>query len=146
MKKTMFFMIIMLLSGCAAKFSCKDTPNAAGCHSVSEMHNIINQRGSADREYPEGYPEIIHAGTPIRGQSKLVRIWIAPWVDEDDDYHDQEYLYVVINHGKWFIDAEKKRIQARYAPRIIPPAPNEQQTTGNQEAPSPQNPTSDVLK
>jgi len=153
MKRIIFFTIVsMMLPSCAAKFACKDNPNAPGCHSVSGMYDIINKKGHAASEAPEGYPEIIHAGTPIRGQSQLLRVWIAPWVDADDDYHDQEYLYVVLNHGRWFIDAEKKRIESRYAPRIAPPISLTQGTQQPANTPTPPssqtvpNHTASVLK
>jgi len=133
--KIIILISLFFMSGCAAKFSCIDNPDAPGCHSVSAMYDVINkQKVHADSEHPEGYPEIIHAGTPIRGQSKLLRVWVAPWVDNDDDYHDQSYLYIVLNQGHWFIDQEVKKIESQYAPRFIPPVIATQKINNQNEA------------
>jgi len=122
-----------MMSGCAAKFACKENPNGPGCQSVSGMYDSINKKKiHRDSEAPEGYPEIIQPGTPIRDQSKVLRVWIAPWVDKDDDYHDQAYVYLVLNHGHWFIDRENKKLESKYAARVIPPSSLQPKKPANQ--------------
>jgi conjugal transfer pilus assembly protein TraV len=60
-------------------------------------------------------------GVPIRSQPRTMRIWMAPWVDEDGDLHDQTYLYVVVNSGKWMVDNTREATVQRTLSRLRPP-------------------------
>lgn len=72
----------------------------------------------------------LFSGTPIRSAPKVLRVWIAPWEDTDGDLHDQSYVYLTIDQGRWLIDHNRRRIADAYGP-IRPPA----QRTGSAARP-----------
>jgi len=54
------------------------------------------------------------SGTPIRVPPKELRIWLAPTEDSDGDLHDQRYIYVVVNDGRWMLDATRLNTRDKY--------------------------------
>jgi len=38
---------------------------------------------------------------PVRTSSQVMRIWVAPWIDKNDDLHVPSFLYTEINARKW---------------------------------------------
>lgn len=57
---------------------------------------------------------------PIRSQPKLLRLWIKPWEDADRDLHDQGYVYVQVDSGRWLVDHAQRQIRDAYA-TVRPP-------------------------
>jgi len=47
-------------------------------------------------------------------------VWFAPWEDNDGDMHDQSYVYLPIDNGKWLIEHNRRRIQDAYRPVRAP--------------------------
>ena len=39
--------------------------------------------------------------TPRRAPEMILRIWIAPFIDEDGDLHDQHILYSTVQRARW---------------------------------------------
>jgi conjugal transfer pilus assembly protein TraV len=136
--------IPVLTCGCAStmsgldgetKFSCK-APDGVTCSSLSGVYanavanNLPALRkegkgeaaGSAVAKAGEIAGRAPSSGDPIRSQSKVLRIWIAPWEDSDGDLHDQSYVYVVADPGRWVIEHNQKRIIDRYRPTFIQPS------------------------
>lgn len=130
-----------LLSGCmsmtgfsdsSSKFACK-APDGVACTSVSGVYANVQQnnlpalqtRGKAmatSYAMPTGgtaFP-MVAAGMPIRSQARMLRIWVAPWRDEEDTLHDQSYMYVMVDPGKWLVersrDATVKKTMTRLEP------------------------------
>jgi conjugal transfer pilus assembly protein TraV len=56
------------------------------------------------------------SGTPLRSAPKVMRIWIAPLTDTDEDLHDQRLLYVTVHTGKWSLEANKVSIERQFRP------------------------------
>jgi conjugal transfer pilus assembly protein TraV len=57
----------------------------------------------------------------IRSNPRLLRVWIAPWEDSDGDLHEEGYVHMVVDNGRWLIE------HVRAAPRsnvdgVAPPA------------------------
>jgi type IV conjugative transfer system lipoprotein TraV len=42
-----------------------------------------------------------HASVPLRSAPKILRVWVAPWIDEDGDLHQENFLYLVVDQGTW---------------------------------------------
>lgn len=117
--------VAVLLMGCATpKFSCTDDMTGPGCRSVSQVYANAHQQHAEPPDSPTGMPAIIRPGDPIRSGERVLRVWMAPWVDVDGDYHDQTYVYLVLDHGRWYIDRARGSIRKHFAPRVIPPAKN----------------------
>lgn len=54
------------------------------------------------------------SGTPIRVPPKEMRIWMAPSEDSDGDLNEQRYIYVVVNDGRWMVDAARLNTRNKY--------------------------------
>jgi len=134
-------MLPTILTGCAStmsgldggtKFACK-APEGVSCASLSGVYanavanNLPALRKEGKGEASAGAPakagEIIgrapSSGDPIRTRPKVLRLWIAPWEDNEGDLHDQSYIYVVTDPGRWVIEHNQKRIVDRYRPIFI---------------------------
>lgn len=59
------------------------------------------------------------SGAPIFTKPEVVRIWIAPWEDAEGDLHDQSFMYVVANDGRWNIEHNERQIMNRYMPTFL---------------------------
>jgi len=140
---------VALLPGCLSmtgltgneKFACK-APDGVSCTSVSgvyanaQQNNLpaLQSSARAAAKAPElaaatdGAPArlgtsalpILAAGMPIRSQPRMLRVWIAPWRDEDDTLHDQSYLYVMIDPGQWQVEHSRAATVQRTMRRLQP--------------------------
>ncbi|MFN7570482.1 MAG: TraV family lipoprotein [Betaproteobacteria bacterium] len=142
--------VAIALTGCASfsgldassQFSCK-APDGVLCQSMSgvyanaEAHNLPGQRatreaGSTGSQAATAAPAVvsaggvltkpIYSGTPIRTAPVVLRVWLAPWEDNDGDLHDQSYIYVPVDGGRWLIEHNRRRIQDAYRPVRAPVA------------------------
>jgi len=43
-------------------------------------------------------------GTPILIPPKTMRVWVARWPDEDGTLHDETYLYLKLDNGRWLVE------------------------------------------
>lgn len=131
--------ISMLLGGCAStmsgldggsQFACK-APDGVTCSSLSGVYanavsnNLpaLRKEGKSAEKSNLGGNSIagraLESGSPIRSQPKILRVWLAPWEDMEGDLHDQSYIYVVADPGRWLIEHNQKRIVDRYRPTFI---------------------------
>ena len=148
--------VAVVLGGCAgtmsgldggSRFACK-APDGVTCSSLSGTYaNAVANNLPALRREGKGdnpvanTPEVVgrapSSGDPIRSQPKVLRIWIAPWEDSDGDLHDQSYIYVMADPGRWLIEHNQRRIVDRYRPTFVPVGPGGQtQKLGAPSAPS----------
>lgn len=131
-------MLPAILTGCAStlsgldgetKFACK-APEGVSCASLSGVYaNAVANNLPALRKEGKGEAQAAQiigrapsSGDPIRSQPKILRIWIAPWEDSEGDLHDQSYIYVVADPGRWVIEHNQKQIVDRYRPTFIQPS------------------------
>ena len=144
----------MSLSGLdgESKFACK-APEGVACESVSGVyanppvaeeamrgggpgpaagkHSGSDKPESSLPAYPAAkfFHAIPSSGTPLLSPPRVLRIWIAPWKDQDGDLRDQSYLYVMWDRGEWNIQHTRDSIRSQYAPvRLAPSAASAAQT------------------
>jgi conjugal transfer pilus assembly protein TraV len=133
-----------ILGGCAStlsgmsgesQFACK-APDGVTCSSLSGVHanavagNLPGLRKSdhstvadtAQASTGAIHGSVPESGSPVRAQSRTLRVWIAPWEDREGDLHDQSYIYVVADHGRWQIEHNRMRIVDRYRPTFASPS------------------------
>ena len=119
------------LSGCASMsgldatdtYGCK-APEGVSCISVSGTYANSNPGGRLSRgrsapaksagEGPAVYGAASAAlaqpaapgstSTAIRSTPRLLRVWIAPWEDSDGDLHEEGYVHMVVDNGRWLIE------------------------------------------
>lgn len=149
--------IVMLgVTGCAgtltglegeSKFACK-APDGVTCSSLSGVYaNAVANNLPALRKEGKGEQasqfttkeslitgQVASSGAPLRIQPQVLRIWIAPWEDTEGDLHDQSYLYMVANSGRWAIEHSQRQIVDRYRPTFLKPGSTGKAT----QKPSPQ--------
>lgn len=131
MKRTipLILVTLALTSGCmsmsglkdsSSRFACK-APDGVACTSVSgvyanaEQNNLpaLQSRGrrasGGATPVPGGatFPALV-PGAPIRSDARMLRIWVAPWVDDEGTLHDQSYMYVMVDHGKWLVEKSRE--------------------------------------
>ncbi len=97
-----------------------DHPQGVAPESATE----IQQKGPADTPRPYGAtPPAGTApatGTPLLSPPRVLRLWLAPWVDEDGDLHDQAYLYVMWHRGEWQLGHTEAVIRRQFGPIEAP--------------------------
>jgi conjugal transfer pilus assembly protein TraV len=158
----MVAMVALGLTGCAgtltglegeSKFACK-APDGVTCSSLSGIYaNAVANNLPALRKERKGEQvatsqskdsvitgQAASSGDPLRTQPTVLRVWIAPWEDTDGDLHDQSYLYVVANAGRWAIEHNHRQIVDRYRPTFLKPVTTSKST----QKPVPQSPRSAV--
>mgnify|MGYP000082712364 FL=1 len=132
---------ILILSGCSTltmsgiggseKFRCSNSWNSDDpyCASISSNYKAsvagVLQDGMK-RQVGQPYTDqsartlmltqAYSSGTPIRSQSEIARIWVAPYLDTDGDLNDQSFTYVVLNQGDWLIAHNQQQIIDEYRP------------------------------
>ncbi|MBL8481128.1 MAG: TraV family lipoprotein [Rhodocyclaceae bacterium] len=80
----------------------------------------------ADPPGPSPYPhrtstlQAPAAGTPLRSPTVELRIWLAPWEDRDGALHDQQYVYLVVDPGRWMVDAYRAKAGEQFRPVRVP--------------------------
>lgn len=126
--------LIVLLAGlgvgCAGpRYSCP-APAHGACKSVSEVyadsigskraktvqggHKVESAKKESKADAPRAqvftaYPYAgVKPGEPLRRESRVLRVWVAPWVDKNGDWVDQTYLYVVVDRGGWRVQESLK--------------------------------------
>jgi len=135
----------LLLGGCtnlsglqgSSRYACQASEGVA-CDSISGVSaNAMqprrpSQRAGADTASPapaphasvrkarDTPPEPVPAVLPLRAGTRVLRLWIKPWEDRDGDLHDQSFVYVRIDDGRWLLDHLQRQIREAYAP-LRPP-------------------------
>lgn len=144
------------------KFKCQ-APEGVPCMSASgayinslsgNLPGLVSQTSADVGTKPVASPEAVAAsiqdagikrrtiantGTALRSAPRVIRLWIAPWEDSDGDLHDQMYVYLTVDPGRWVIEHNRRNIRPEFAPatlKIVPqseiaPQTAPQQTSAN---------------
>lgn len=132
---------ILILSGCSTltmsgiggseKFRCSNAWNSDDpyCESISSNYKASVAgvlKDGMKRQVGQPYTnqsartlmltQAYSSGTPVRSQSEIARIWVAPYLDTDGDLNDQSFTYVVLNQGDWLIAHNQQQIIDEYRP------------------------------
>ena len=132
---------ILILSGCSTltmsgiggseKFRCSNAWNSDDpyCESISSnykasvagvlkdgMKRQVGQPYTVQSARTLMLTQAYSSGTPVRSQSEIARIWVAPYLDTDGDLNDQSFTYVVLNQGDWLIAHNQQQIIDEYRP------------------------------
>ncbi|MDI9335453.1 MAG: TraV family lipoprotein [Gammaproteobacteria bacterium] len=121
------------LSGCslvsgldsAVQFSCP-APDGVSCTSVSTLFTNLFPPKSTDRPVQDVPPKMGLTMLPstvatqnviTKSKERTLRIWVAPYKDQEGDLYDQHYIYVSVAPGIWSIPANPP-IPNKIAPTI----------------------------
>jgi conjugal transfer pilus assembly protein TraV len=119
--------------GGSSDFACA-APDGVSCSSLSGNYaNSIagnfpdggNKKKSKDKDSTPSWQgsqitgKAPDSGNPLRTDTKVLRIWLAPWEDVEGDLHDQSYIYVVTNTGRWVVEHAQQNIINGYRPTTL---------------------------
>lgn len=165
-KQLIIFFLTASVSACSftgyggqSEFRCSNAfgqSNDPLCESISTNYDasvagVLTDRGavrSSTQPYSSAAARALmntpalQSGTPIRSQTEIARIWIAPYLDSDGDLIDQSFTYVTLNEGRWLIEHNQQQIIDDYRPvRLLgggannPPEQNSRNTTPPDQVP-----------
>jgi len=137
---------ILALSGCSylgigqGDFSCPGGIDGVRCMSARQVYqatessDYVKVAGDKDKQgesnianqTPVNHPmnsqvavPSIEQPVPIRTQAKVMRIWMAPWEDDDGDLHADGYLYTEIESRKWNLGERFRSPGTAISPLLI---------------------------
>lgn len=129
----------------SSEFSCPGMPNGVVCAAPFTAYEMTNGSSAAlDQQFadPEqqrkagGVPAarldagggVLGAGVatalagrlpqPIMEQAQVMRIWVAPWVDANNDVHWPSYIYTEIQPKRWRFGLPATRQSAGVIPHL----------------------------
>lgn len=70
-----------------------NSSNGSGSSSDSDLVVAYNNQ--------QGYSQIPQYGDALRSAPKSMRVWILPYEDDVGLYHDQQYVYALVEKGIW---------------------------------------------
>ena len=125
-----FLPVLILLSGCSTTsevFEC-EAGKGIGCKSISEVNKMVDTGKLANNEEPDSLKAVAPVfaqnnvnsqNNPIDGnqiilsdqtmvkrvQEAPLRVWIAPFQDEQGNLHEGSVVHTVIRPGYWQLTA-----------------------------------------
>ena len=115
---------VLLLSGCSTSpnYAC-GTPQGGKCQSVSDSYlSALGKKlkgngattntttsGKSAVEATARVTQYIPEGVAIRSLPQVMRVWIAPWEDNNGVFHDQSYSSFVADAGEWSLRANTEK-------------------------------------
>jgi len=116
----LFLFMPILLTGCSSMNSKFDCPNKPGvnCRSLDQVNNmvdrgILGRSSSKERVVSKFYS--IKSKTAfnnlvptLRSDEQVIRVWIAPYQDTNNNYHNESTVYTVARKSNWAVPVEIK--------------------------------------
>ena len=138
MKKTLLLAALgaSVLTGCSvtglenasSNFACNYNGDPR-CQPLSDVHEDVVKSHDAQGKQEvfitvDGDPITRLAyeqplATPRRAPEMILRIWVAPFIDEDGDLHDQHTMYSTVRTARWA--PETLAVSKTNDPRVLSP-------------------------
>lgn len=84
---------------------------------AKEHFNYGSAAGLAQSQFTAASAEQgVAAPKPIRNESKVIRIWVAPWIDSQDNLHWAGYVFSEVTPKRWSVGEQSIRFNG------LPPA------------------------
>jgi conjugal transfer pilus assembly protein TraV len=107
--------IALLVSACSVgheEFDCPNSVGGYGCKGMKEVHELVNQRQNGEIVAPviKDIParnlsvhQIAQSDDSMISRSKeeQLRVWIAPFQDEQGNFHEPSVVHTVVRSGYW---------------------------------------------
>lgn len=141
----------VLAAGCSTspQYAC-GSPQGGQCQSVTDAYlaalgkklkAVTGANRSSSPTPPSETPETnahvtqyIPAGIAIRSLPQVMRVWIAPWEDNNGVFHDQSYSYFVADAGDWTLRANTDQSLANGYKALTRPTDKQPVTAATPEA------------
>lgn len=118
MKKNVMTLILVgaMISGCSTlgqeEFDCPNNPNGYGCKGLKEVQELINQKTEGTQIFPVVGNVSGQAVDPKsvsfydhsvinRSSEEQLHVWIAPFQDEQGNFHEPSVIHTVIRPSYW---------------------------------------------
>jgi hypothetical protein len=113
MKNTIFCGVLLFLVGCVEKsnFSCPAVKSGKKCLTITESDNLANHQVKNELIDTKTKGKVIIEEpietftttriVPKRTEEKIGKIWIAPHYDEEGNFYDENYIYVILKPAIW---------------------------------------------
>lgn len=103
---------------------CDDCVRSEGANYNAEGEATQVSSGSATRTAATGdevidnfvTPRLPDQPVPVRTPAVVMRIWIAPWIDRNDDLIAPGYVYTEIEPRRWIYGEDRFRSSTAFAP------------------------------
>ncbi len=117
-----YLSFLFLLTGCGAMNSKFDCPNKPGvtCRSLDQVNDMVD-KGIIGREvntkiraqvfaptYFSNKNPLISPSNSLRSGEQVMRIWVAPYQDTNNNYHNESTLYTIVHKNSWTVPKEVK--------------------------------------
>lgn len=115
--------VLAVLVGCSSMNSKFDCPNKPGvnCKSLDQVNDMVD-RGAIGRDIsvkstrtPSFYPayynnknNLVSLNGSLRGGEQVMKIWVAPYQDVHNNYHNESTIYTVVRKNSWMVPKEVK--------------------------------------
>lgn len=86
----------------------RDQPPVFG-EAVPGNISVTTQDKLSPRQMPT-----LNSGQPLRIPERILRIWVAPYEDDEASLNDQKYIYLTVQRGAWQVEANKIKAQNSY--------------------------------
>ncbi len=100
--------LLVACSTSSETFECKVSPGV-GCRSIIEVNQMVDQR-ILGKEDPAPVSEIsslvisdFNTGIIQREQEQSLRVWIAPFEDDQGNLHEGSVVHTILRPGFWHI-------------------------------------------
>lgn len=132
---------VVLVSGCSVfnpagsdEFGCPGMPKGITCKSPREVYNLTDheKRGKGKGSAPD-MPTYVFASepdkrglnpVPVLEQAQVLRVWIAPWVDKNNDLHWPGVMFTELKKSEWhFGDQEFEGVEPPVPHKMFDGAP-----------------------
>lgn len=146
MKLALLAATILVLTGCSymgigqGDFSCPGGIDGVRCMSARQVYQatessdyvkVVGEEDTQGESHTTNQPTVnrplnsqvavpsIEQPVPIRTQAKVMRIWMAPWEDDDGDLHADGYLYTEIESRRWNLGERFRSLGTAISPLSI---------------------------
>ena len=108
-------MALIALTGCGRTLEKFDCPygKGVGCRSITEVNQMVNEESVKGLEEGTLPPSVAASSYSLKGSingSKIqrvseehLRVWLAPFQDEQGDFHEASIIHTVLKPGYWQI-------------------------------------------
>jgi conjugal transfer pilus assembly protein TraV len=97
------------------------TPGEAAKVAKAEKPEATEAPAAAPRPQARFAPDTETGQVPLRTRPSVMRVWVAPWEDADGDLHEDAWIALRLDDGRWNIEHVHERIRDGYGAALVPP-------------------------
>lgn len=101
-----------------SKAGSEPTTERVVARNYNAPDNPLASPGQVEKTSPRAM-SAPNSGPPLRTPERILRVWLAPFEDQEGDLHDQKYFYVTVRPGAWTIEANRANIRSQFQ-QVVP--------------------------